>query len=210
MPSLQDRNKDIITRYFTEYWGKGNPDIVDELCADDFLIHYPMHGPRNGKEAAKKMLSEFVEVGPPVYSWSVPGRQERCDDSCGLNTISAQLMENVTNFMPGNGQSKAFPDLSFRLYGTPLIAEGDYVVGRWIGGGTHTGITFNDLPVGKLETPNTGKRVYFSGTTIFRLKDGKIANEIGEEKALTALQQLGVVEGPNEGKEVVYDDAVGL
>src|SRR5215831_10189494 len=32
----------------------------------------------------------------------------------------------------------AFPDLSF--WGTAdLIAEGDYVVGQWEGGGTHTG-----------------------------------------------------------------------
>ena len=33
---------------------------------------------------------------------------------------------------------KAFPDLNF--WGTAdLIAEGDHVVGRWEGGGTHTG-----------------------------------------------------------------------
>jgi predicted ester cyclase len=31
----------------------------------------------------------------------------------------------------------AFPDLSFGG-AADLIAEGDYVVGRWIGGGTHT------------------------------------------------------------------------
>jgi predicted ester cyclase len=33
----------------------------------------------------------------------------------------------------------AFPDLNF--WGTAdLIAEGDYVVGRWEGGGTHNGV----------------------------------------------------------------------
>ena len=38
----------------------------------------------------------------------------------------------------------AFPDLAFG--GTAdLIAEGDYVVGQWIGGGTHTGATFDDM-----------------------------------------------------------------
>ena len=38
----------------------------------------------------------------------------------------------------------AFPDLNF--WGTAeLIAEGDYVVGQWQGGGTHTGpIVFDD------------------------------------------------------------------
>ena len=38
----------------------------------------------------------------------------------------------------------AFPDLNF--WGTAdLIAEGDYVVGRWAGGGTHTGPAFSDF-----------------------------------------------------------------
>ena len=41
----------------------------------------------------------------------------------------------------------AFPDLNF--WGTAdLIAEGDYVVGQWEGGGTHTGPAFNDFLVG--------------------------------------------------------------
>src|SRR5215467_1704699 len=38
----------------------------------------------------------------------------------------------------------AFPDLNF--WGTAdLIAEGDYVVGQWEGGGSHTGPAFNDF-----------------------------------------------------------------
>ena len=50
---------------------------------------------------------------------------------------------------------KAFPDLNF--WGTAdLIAEGDYVVGRWEGGGTHTGPAFSDFLVGSLPA-NTGK-----------------------------------------------------
>lgn len=77
-------------------------------------------------------------------------------------------------------------------------------MGRWIGGGTHTGVAFHDLAVGALETPNTGKKIHFSGTTIFTLRDGKIVDETGEEGALTALQQLGLVKGPNPGKEVKF------
>jgi len=41
----------------------------------------------------------------------------------------------------------AFPDLNF--WGTAdLIAEGDYVVGQWEGGGTHTGPAFRDFLAG--------------------------------------------------------------
>ena len=42
----------------------------------------------------------------------------------------------------------AFPDLNF--WGTAdLLAEGDYVVGQWEGGGTHTGPAFDDMPIGR-------------------------------------------------------------
>ena len=78
-----------------------------------------------------------------------------------------------------------------------MIAENDYVVTRWIGGGKHTGVAFADLPAGKLASPNTGKVIHFSGTTIYTVKNGKITEEIGEEGALMALQQLGIVEPPN-------------
>lgn len=85
----------------------------------------------------------------------------------------------------------AFPDLNFWGVGD-LIAEGDYVVGRWDGGGTHTGPAFSALPVGSLPAAS-GRKMLFTGTTVFRIENGKIAEEIGEEGALTALQQLGLV-----------------
>ena len=77
-----------------------------------------------------------------------------------------------------------------------MIAEGDYVVGRWDGGGTHTGPAFGDLPVGALPA-NSGRKMKFTGTTVFKIVDGKIVEEIGEEGALTALQQLGLVQDGN-------------
>jgi SnoaL-like polyketide cyclase len=51
----------------------------------------------------------------------------------------------------------AFPDLNF--WGTAdLIAEGDYVVGQWEGGGTHTGPAFDDFLVGGLPAA-TGRKM---------------------------------------------------
>jgi hypothetical protein len=70
-----------------------------------------------------------------------------------------------------------------------LIAEGDYVVGRWEGGGTHTGPAFGDFLVGSLPAA-TGRKMHFTGTTVLRLKDGKIVEEIGLDDGVTALQQL--------------------
>ena len=86
---------------------------------------------------------------------------------------------------------EAFPDLNF--WGTAdLIAEGEYVVGRWEGGGTHTGPAFSDFLVGSLPAA-TGRRMHFTGTTVLRVKDGKIAEEIGLDDGLTALQQLALI-----------------
>ncbi|KAI1264883.1 polyketide cyclase SnoaL-like domain-containing protein [Xylariaceae sp. FL1019] len=155
----EERNVATVVKYFTEFWGKANPDVVDETCADDFVMNYPMHGIRNGKEEAKKMLRDLKE---------------------------------------------AFPDLTFSVYQHPIIASGEHVVGRWIGGGTHTGGAFHDVPVGGLDKPASGKKMHFSGITIFTLRNGKIVDETGEEGALTALQQLGALPGPNPGKEIKY------
>ena len=85
----------------------------------------------------------------------------------------------------------AFPDLGFG--GTAdLIAEGDYVVGQWIGGGTHTGPAFTDLPVGSLPE-NSGKTMRFTGTSVLRVKDGLIVEEIGLDDGVAVLKQLGLI-----------------
>jgi predicted ester cyclase len=85
----------------------------------------------------------------------------------------------------------AFPDLHF-WGAADLIAEGDYVVGRWEGGGTHTGPAFNDFLLGALPAA-TGRKMHFTGTTVLRLQDGKIVEEIGLDDGVTALQQLGLI-----------------
>src|SRR5215467_13445473 len=70
----------------------------------------------------------------------------------------------------------AFPDLNF--WGTAgLIAEGDYVVGQWEGGGTHTGEAFADMPIGSLPA-KTGKVMRFTGTTVLKVENDLITEEI--------------------------------
>ena len=86
----------------------------------------------------------------------------------------------------------AFPDLNF--WGTTdLIAEGDYVVGQWEGGGTHTGPAFDDFLVGSLPAA-TGRKMRFTGTTVLKVIDGKIVEELGLDDGVAALTQLGLIE----------------
>src|SRR5258708_39819247 len=89
------------------------------------------------------------------------------------------------------GFRKAFPDVNF-WGAADLIAQGDCVVGRWEGGGTHTGPAFSDFLVGSLPAA-TGRKMHFTGTTVLRLKNGKIIEEIGLDDGVRALQQLGLI-----------------
>ena len=85
----------------------------------------------------------------------------------------------------------AFPNLNF--WGTAdLIAEGDYVVGQWEGGGTHTGPAFDDFLIGGLPAA-TGRKMHFTGTTVLKVVNGKIVEEIGLDDGVTALTQLGLL-----------------
>jgi hypothetical protein len=86
---------------------------------------------------------------------------------------------------------KAFPDPQFqgrrrssrrgRLCGRPL--------GRWR---DDTGPAFRDFLAGALHA-NTGRKMRFAGTTVLKLKDGKITEEIGLNDGVAALQQLGLI-----------------
>jgi predicted ester cyclase len=97
----------------------------------------------------------------------------------------------------------AFPDLNF--WGTAdLIAEDDYVVGQWEGGGTHTGPAFSDFLVGSLPAAS-GHKMRFTGTTVLKIIDGKIVEEIGLDDGLTAMTQLGVVAAIAPKKRFEFD-----
>jgi len=78
----------------------------------------------------------------------------------------------------------AFPDVSYSLEGD-CIAEGDKVVARWKGVATHKG-AFGGIPA-------TGKSATWTGIGMFRIAEGKVAEKIDEEDALSVLQQPGVV-----------------
>ena len=85
---------------------------------------------------------------------------------------------------------EAFPDLS--VSGAEnLVCEREYVVGRWEGWGTHTGPAYCDFLVGCLPAAS-GQKMRFSGTTVLRISNGKIAEQIGLDDGVTALLQLGL------------------
>jgi len=128
--------------------------------------------------------------------WGNPWNPQIIDELAAPNMLLQYSLhaprrgrEDVRNFMMDF--RAAFPDLKF-WGAADLIAEGDYVVGRWEGGGTHTGAAFNDFLAGSLP-PASGRKMHFTGTTVLRVESGKIAEEIGLDDGVTALMQLGIL-----------------
>jgi steroid delta-isomerase-like uncharacterized protein len=74
----------------------------------------------------------------------------------------------------------AFPDLNWQI--DLLIADEDFVVGRWTASGTHRGSW------GAVEP--TGRAVRFSGVNIFRVEEGKVAELWNHRDDLGLTQQL--------------------
>src|SRR5260370_30041578 len=84
------------------------------------------------------------------------------------------------------GLREAFPDLAFAST-ADLIAEGDYVVSRWAGGGTHIGLAFSDFLVGSLPAA-TGRKMRFTGTTVLRIGEIESAEGSGLDYVSTVVQ----------------------
>ena len=106
--------------------------------------------------------------------------------TCSCNIHCTSPVADIKVFM--TDLRAAFPDLCFGG-AADLIAEGDYVVGRWVGGGTHSGPAFSDFLGGSLPVA-TGRKMHFTGTTVLRLENGKVVEEIGLDDGVTALTQL--------------------
>jgi predicted ester cyclase len=85
---------------------------------------------------------------------------------------------------------EAFPDLRVAP-AADFVAEGTHVVGRWVGSGTHTGPAYCDFLVGCLPAAS-GQQMRFTGTTVLRVQNGKIAEQIGLDDEVTSSLQLGL------------------
>jgi predicted ester cyclase len=82
----------------------------------------------------------------------------------------------------------AFPDAAFQA--DVVVADGDYVIGRWTMTATNTG------PFELFGLPPTGRPVTMTGQEIFRVRDGKFAEVWHQEDVGAMLNALGLEPPP--------------
>jgi steroid delta-isomerase-like uncharacterized protein len=144
----------------------------------------------NSFEANKKIVQKFVE---------------ECWNQGNLNKVSELVAEQARihdpvfpNLNPGvqniknhiEGCRKAFPDLKFQI--VDAIAERNEVVNHWKATGTHKGQF--------LGMPPTNRKVTIDGTSIYRIEGSKIVEAHANWNLASMMQQLGVVEIPQEAR----------
>jgi steroid delta-isomerase-like uncharacterized protein len=97
-----------------------------------------------------------------------------------------------SNFVTG------FSEHTFTI--VDIFGQGDKLVKHWHFTGKHTGDFFG--------IPPTGKTVDVEGTTLVKMKEGKVAQEQDFMDNLVFMQQLGFVSDPNNVDVVqkLYDD----
>lgn len=120
-----------------------------------------------------------------------------------FKTLDALLTEDAVDHSTVGGKEKtepgaesfkqivgmfrsAMPDIKLSI--EDEIFTQDKVVHRWALEGTHKGSLMG--------IPPSGKRLRFTGTTVVRMRDGKIAERWANVDELGLLQQLGVVPPP--------------
>jgi len=86
-----------------------------------------------------------------------------------------------------NGFAASFPDYRANMESI-VIAEGDFLLNRWLFEGTHRG------SLGAIAA--TGKKVSMAGVDVTRVADGKIAETWVYGDNLGLLHQLGVISLP--------------
>ncbi len=127
----------------------------------------------------KAQTGQIIDQG-----WN-KGNMDALDDLISSNSVN-HTASNANETRDGFKQRvqtirSAFPD--WELTAEEMLGEGDKVVTRWRGRGTHRG-PFRGIPA-------TGKKIEVTGIAIDRVVDGKRVEGWVEWDMLGLLQQLG-------------------
>lgn len=144
-------------------------------------------GARTADEAPAASVEQNKSLARRVYEEGLnQGRFEVPYTADFVGHGGARTFTHDEGMAEARGWRAAFPDL--RMQVDRMVAEEDMVAVRWTAQGTNTG-TGNGIPA-------TGRRVEITGTTLFRMADGRIAEEWTCANSLGLMRQLGMLPAP--------------
>ena len=141
-------------------------------------------------ELAQRTLEKNITMYETVWNKVINDREldlineDSFDkDATALATSGGDIvgLENFKNYY--NNYLTGFSDAEFTI--VDIFGQGDKMVKHWNFKGTHDGDFFG--------VPATGKSVDISGTTLIKMKDGKIAAEQDYMDFLGFYTQLGLL-----------------
>ena len=113
------------------------------------------------------------------------------EDNFDTNVTLIMAPENVVGIEAAkdfyNNYLIGFSDIEFTV--KSVFGQGDNIVKHWNFKGTHSGDFFG--------IPATGSKVDIDGTTLVKMKNGKIAQEQDFMDYMSFMSQLGLVSDPN-------------
>jgi steroid delta-isomerase-like uncharacterized protein len=137
-------------------------------------------------EKNKTVVDDFIQA---LFTTGDPSAVDRylADDFVAHDPPMRGMSSDAAGFRHAATVIRAsFPDWRSDVH--LLVAEGDYVVERFMASGTHHGKFMGAAP--------TGRTVVVPGINIFRLRNGKIVERWGNLDVLGLLTQLGLVPEP--------------
>jgi steroid delta-isomerase-like uncharacterized protein len=168
---------------FAEHWG--GIDLIG--LAEQ--IGLPMFGmgtppPDAALEEAKRLAAQYIEG---MNKGDIDLTMDVFADSFVDHQVvpgGASLGSTKADVRQAHEMLKlAFPDVQFTL--EDLLVEGDSVVMRVSGSGTHQGAFFG--------IPATGKRISWTGVRLLRIANGKFTEGTSELDQVGILQQMGII-----------------
>ena len=140
-------------------------------------------------ERADKQLADNLKMYETVWDKVINDRQidfinETYFDKNVTAVIEPENIVGIEGFKEYyNNYLTGFSDAEFTII--DAFGQGDKIVKHWNFKGTHDGEFFG--------IPASGKKVDISGTTLVKMKDGKIAQEQDFMDNLAFYQQLGLM-----------------
>ncbi|MBK8026157.1 MAG: ester cyclase [Chloroflexi bacterium] len=177
---------------FVEHWGGIDMIGLAEQLGLPFFGMDKKDAPPDYSEDARRLAVQYIES---MNEGDVDRTMEVFADSFVDHQVvpgGATLGSTKADVRQAHMMLKdAFPDVQFTL--EDLLVEGDSVVMRVNGEGTHQGAFFG--------IPATGKHIRWTGVRLLRLENGLFVEGTSELDQVGILQQMGMIPTP----PVIYD-----